>query len=196
MFNFLTIEENFTTMAEVARQYQFVRERLLQEFWQGVIDSMKSLIKERALEYKVDLTGVNIKGISNKRTKILLYHKDVARGSDGIPMIAIAYERMAENNWPFWGLFLNNLSEEYDIEKMRQTAFEFHSLNFANEFNNDRDLWYPFWSEVDIDFSIDRDFLKILPENRAAFTNELASEAIDLALKCEPLMLKMLEMKK
>lgn len=174
MFNFFSTEENFLSMCKVVKNYPIVLSQLKNDFWKIVQDKIQNLIDSNKSSYKIKITGKNI---LDDRTKIMLY-KDYWHVENSQPVIAIAIQRLAANNYPFFGPWINNDSKEMDIESMFSQC---RNSKASIGFEKDEDKWFPFFKRLDINFKNDEEYLKILPSNRDRFSEMIAESVYDLA---------------
>lgn len=189
IFKFFVQEDNFRNMCSVASHYDSVKKQLLIEFWKLVRSEMAERIEKEKLLWIIRITSEDI---SNDRTKIMLCKADYPF-ENNLPIVAIAIERLAVRNWPFFGLWVNNDTPKYDLEGMRHLA-AMH--NEKVKFVADGDDWWPIWQNIGVDFAQDEEFVRILPENRLLLAKSFADKTIELANNCEQVMSEMIVMKR
>lgn len=181
VFNFFTTENNFLTMCKVVHHYESVKKKLLIEFWNLVMNKLNELNQNTNNKWSIEITG----DVSDRRTKILIFKKTWTKEVNKLPLVAAGYERLAQNNWPFLGLWINNDAKNVDIKSLLDYA---RKIPEYTEYEDDDDNWWPFWKETELDFSEDEAYLRILPENRNALVDCFAIDLIDFANEFERIM--------
>jgi len=173
MYNFFTIEQNFLSMCKVVKNYPLVTSQLKEEFWELVQIKLKKALQLNESSYTLKITGK----INDERTKIMLYKINWPIANNQ-PVVAIAIQRLAANNYPFYGPWINNDSKEMDIESMYSLC---RNSKAGLNFYKDDDRWFPFYKDLAINFQYDEEYLKIFPENRESFAEEVARNVFELA---------------
>ena len=176
MYEFFTSEENFLNMCKVAKNYPEVKKQLETEFWDLVYKNLGEILKSKNNQYVLKLTGK----ISDPKTKILLYKINWPNEND-IPVISIAIQRLAANDRPFYGPWINRDSKNYDVNKM----FLICKNQKLPDFAQDDDKFFPFFKFIDINFREDEEYTKILPDKRDSFATMIAEQLYDLAILLE-----------
>ncbi len=177
MYNFFTCEENYLSMCKVVKNYPIVIRQLKEEFWEIVQVKLNTVVQSNNSGYSVKITGK----ITDERTKIMLYKNHWPIENDQ-PVIAIAIQRLAANNFPFYGPWINNDSQKMDIESMYSKC---RNSKAGVDFDRDEDKWFPFFTDLDVNFRNDEEYLKILPDKRELFAEMVAEQVYELAAKME-----------
>jgi len=177
IFNFFTVEDNFLSMCKVAKNYPSVLRQLKDEFWKIVQIKIENLLISHNSSYHSKITGK----ITDERTNIMLFKNDWPI-ENSQPVCAIAIQRLAASNWPFYGPWINRDSQNMDLDRMYS---ECQNSEVGRAFEKDNDNEFPFWSDLNIDFSQDEGYLKILPDRRESFAESIALKVFDLANKME-----------
>lgn len=189
IYEFFATEDNFRNMYKIAENLPIVKRRLLDEFWALVKGNLETLNEQNGSKWAIQLTG----GIELNWTKLMLFKKGWAY-EKGLPIVAVAFQRMGLANWPFYGIFLNNDISRFDHNAIRSYA---QTLPTAIGYSaNEDNEWWPFWRNAGIDFSKPDEFIRILPEFRVGLAKDFSETLFQLAVELEADMDKMAEMKK
>lgn len=187
ILEFFSTEENFINMSKIASHFPNVKRLLLEEFWQLVKNMLIQRNSDHGNKWQIQLTGAF--GLPN--SKLMLYKRHWAN-LDGVPIIAIAFERMYSDDYPFYGLFLNNNIEGFNHEGIREFAA---NLETAKDFYSRDDKDWPLWLESGVDFKDVNDYVKILPVNRTLLAEDFANKLFQMAMNLESDLEKMSKMK-
>ena len=177
IFEFFSGEENFRNMYKIVGYFDSVKTRLLDEFWQLVKNNIDTLNQQNGGKWVLQLTGK----VTGEDSKLMLFKKHWPH-SKGIPIVAIAYSRMAVQNWPFYGLFLNRDLQGFDHNKLWESI---SSLPAAIGFDNDGNEKWPFWKDAGIDFSEIEDYTRICRDGRNVLASDFAGSLFQLATDIE-----------
>jgi len=178
IYEFFATEDNFRNMYKIAENYPMIKKQLLEDFWALVKKNIEILNERHGSKWIIQLTG----GIELDRSKLILFKKGWAY-EKGLPIVAIAFQRMGLANWPYYGMFLNNDILRYDHDAIRKYA---QGLTVAKAYSTNEDnQWWPFWRNAGIDFSKPEEFTRILPATRNALADNFAETLFQLATDME-----------
>ncbi len=179
IYQYFTNEANFMNMAKIANHALTIKQTLLKEFWIAIEDTILRNPLVTNGQWSLDSYG----DVSYNWGKILI-HKSIheERGADNLPIIAVGIQRIVDGQYPFYGVFLNNKTNVFDVESIFKYV---RDIPYLKDFAEDGDKWWPKWNPTGLNFRNDEDFLKILPNNRSIAVESISNTLIDLAGQLE-----------
>ena len=186
IYKFLTQRENFENMVRVMDNYDMVRRKLIQDFWELVFTKLGKLNAEHGDMWEIKF----YEDLFYKYSKLFIY-KETWKIEHGLPALSIAWERLAFST-AYYGVWINNESKVMDTNAIRRYA---QGLDMAKDFEKPTDFW-GFWSEGNYDFSKPSDLVNILPDKQEETATEYARTIFELAVTLEVELDKMFEMRK
>lgn len=156
MFDFLVTEENLQALIIAKNQFPLVRERLIQNFWNKVIDNVKNgLIEYENWEVKLE------ENITKWYSKLYIKEKKVFIFENHLPSFIFCWQRLNQN-YPFYGFWINEQTTEYDTQKVKDYIGSIQKENFPEYHGYDD--WFLIWEGVEsFNFSNDETLLQIIP---------------------------------
>lgn len=174
VYNYFTDESNFRKMVKVAQHASSVKSTLLQEFWDAIIVAFNIRIAESYNEWELNTHG----SINYNWGKILVHKRShTERGDDNLPIVAVGIQRIMDNQYSFYGIFLNNKAPKYDINAIVEYIRDIEELK---DFEKDNDLWWPRWNQTGLDLRKEEDYVKILPANRNLIVNAITDSIFNM----------------
>lgn len=190
MFQFLTEEKNFLTMSKLAAQYPIITLKLKDNLWDAVLKALQSDDELKDLNFKIWPHGKR----TDTRGKILIQKENCPTGKDGLPLVAIAIQRLSLNDFPFFGPWINRDMKEYAIENIYD-----HLKNSKPKskevFASDDDNWFPFYGQFDINFKNVEDHLKLTGNRLDATVSDIVIRVKSLAISMQQDLEKSVDMK-
>jgi hypothetical protein len=174
IYNYFTEESNFRKMVKVAQHAGEIKKLLLTEFWNALITNINNRLTVSYNDWQVSPYG----DTTVSWGKILIHkraHTD--RGEDNLPIIAVGLQRVLDNQYAFYGVFLNNKTNKYDVEALVNYI---RDIQVLKGWQKDNDSWWPRWNTTDLDFREEEGYVKILPQNRDVSLNAVTDSLFNL----------------
>jgi len=173
MFDFLTREENLKGLIIAKNQYNLVVETLAKDLWNKVFSNLSGYFQDQNnWSVKFD------KQISDSRSKLYLYDKELKIQKDGLPSMFFGWERLTKS-YPYYGFFINLNSDEFRADEISRYILE-HKHEFAHGLKGPDGGWLIWDQDNHIDFNIDNTLLNISPARVDSKADELSGMLIDL----------------
>ena len=190
IYEYFAQESNFRKMLNIAQHATTIKRELLIEFWNALLSELNKKVSESYPEWRVSDYG----GITYNWGKMLIHkikHED--RGQDGLPLVAIGIQRIMDRQYSFYGVFLNNKTNKYDVDTVIK---HIRNIKDLSDYDQDNDKWWPKWQRTDLDFREEEDYVKILPENRDVTISSIYNSLFYLVEVLSDEIDKIYEMKK
>jgi hypothetical protein len=178
MFDFLVTEENLQALIIAKNQFPLVRERLIQNFWNKVFGNVKNgLIEYENWEVKLE------ENITKWYSKLYIKEKNVFIFENHLPSFIFCWQRLNQN-YPFYGFWINEQTNEFDVTKVKEYIGSIQKENFAEYHGYDD--WFLLWEGVEsFNFSNDETLLQIIPSLLEEKAKDFSDRILDLFEKCQ-----------
>ena len=179
-FEFLTTEENLKGLIIAKNQFPSVKEKLIQNFWNKVLEKVtEGLQKHPGWEAKLE------SNIWHQHTKLYIKLKLChIYDTNHLPSIIFCFQRLGQYA-PFIGFWINEQTTEYKKDAIKAYIASKHQEDFP-EFK-DFDDWWLVWDELtDFNLSIDETLLQIIPTKVEEKAKEFSDRLWDLFERVKP----------
>lgn len=190
IYEYFAQESNFRKMLSIAQHATTIKRELLIEFWDALLSELNKKVSESYPEWRVSKYG----WITFNWGKMLIHkikHEEI--GQDGLPLVAIGIQRIMDRQYSFYGVFLNNKTNKYDVDTVIKYI---RNIKDLSDYDQDNDKWWPKWQRTDLDFREEEDYVKILPENRDVTISSICNSLFNLVEVLSDEIDKIYEMKK
>lgn len=167
LYVFLTQPENFEPFADLQSQYNDVRIRLINEFWELVFQFVIQRKEEvPEWEFYIDTRGIEFR-------KVGATHKE-AINTKG--RSKIVYEFLDKD--VILGIWINRISFDGDaLKRMRDAASKFIKDKHPWQLGNGN-LWYTILKRPGLNLQQKSSLMEILPARRRSLANQYADDLI------------------
>lgn len=172
-------------MLKISEHFPEIRRRLIEEFWDEVMER----IKELDIDNQWDLIVLHPKW--QRWWGIHIQKKSWLReGESYTDFLAIRWEDLEYQ--PFLGLWINPEAKILDYERAYSYASK---IECGPGFRSSKNPYWAFWQYAEIDFRRNADLNLILPDKRATLTEDFAQRLWRLAESLEDDLEKMAAMR-
>lgn len=173
IYNFLTQKDNFEAMIKVCSHFSFVKESLLNSFWNKVASALAEKLRDKP-EWKI----INPENKERNDAKLLIY-KDSWQLDEKYPFVGIGWEHLFTNT--YYGVWSHR-----DSKNINNAALKIQLDSYKRElkFRDDPNWWF-LWTNGPQNFAVNEDLVYILPDKANAVAEEYVKSLCAIVDKCE-----------
>lgn len=163
MYKFVTNTENFESVCDLVDQFQIVKQRLREDFWREVKDTLQQELER--------FNGWNILMSEelNSKAYLLLYREDFCFEKGYEAKVGIRIEHLLDVPW--FGLFVRRDWASFNFPEIWAKAKELKSPNF--KLGNINGYWWPLYNILPYNFSQTKDIKFLIPDRREVMVKEV-----------------------
>lgn len=169
MYGFITQPDNWQVAREISEKMEYVKDRMLKEFWGKVKSSIES---------KLDVKEWNLtmsENIYDANSVLEVTHKSWEK------LFGIGFQYLHSNT--IFGIY-----RDFDSKKVPDALHEQIAINLKTIYKQmDKSDWWPGCYCIGDDFREGTTLCKILPSNRQALVDKYSNMLLDLKDKAEPI---------
>lgn len=179
LFDFLATEENLNALIIAKNQFPNVRKKLIQDFWNEVKRQIEDGLGENRANWEVILE----ENITNWFSKLYIKERKVPILENRLPSFIFCWQRLNQN-FPFFGFWINEQTKSYNIEKVSEYVATIHRENFSEY--KEYDEWFLIWDGVEeFNLSNDQTLLQIVPSVMNEKAKDFADRLLELFSKTQ-----------
>ena len=181
IYNFLIQKDNFEAMLKVYSHFSFVKEGLLNSFWNKVANALTEKLKDKP-RWKIK----NPENKERSDAKLLIY-KDEWKLNENHPFVGIGWEHLFTNT--YYGVWSHRDSKNIDNAALKNGLDSYKKdLKFRDDPN-----WWFLWTNGPHNFAVNEDLIDILPDKADAIADEYVRLLCVIVGKCEEIIDEVLE---
>lgn len=189
LYNFLTEEENFSTMLDIVdNKFEFVRKKLLEDFWVSCKNELDKLNEKADKKWEIGMSD----NIFERWSQLWIYKKKwlYETKSELVP-ITVVFESLTQDL--HFGVWLDaDNNKKWNVENVKNY---FQGTEISKTYKTGL-TWWALRKDHEINFSNNKYLSEITPLNRESKVKELAQTLFDLANDLEQELEEMYNMKK
>ena len=165
MYKFITSTENFEAVCDLVDEFPLMKQRLLEEFWLEVRDSLQREIM-RFEAWKI------WNGITDKSNPAITIYRDefcFEKANDA--KVAIRIEHLMDTPW--YGLFVNRKMSTFDFKDIWAKATELKLSEF--KIGRIDGWWWPLYQTLPYNFTQTRDIQRLMLPERENLIKEIVA---------------------
>jgi hypothetical protein len=174
IFNYFTKKDNFYSAYEIHKLFPEVKNKIIEQFWLAVKDSLEALNKDSG--WKIDIS----ENIFETYSSLYIEFDE---------NFYVLFEKL--HGQTYYGLWINHENKKLDRQQINQFAEKIPALNNMMK----KSHYFLGMNETGANFDDIETLKKILPDNKDDYVHELAKLLFDLAIEVQNDILVMSKMK-